>query len=105
MIKVSIMYPTSPEARFDHDYYRDRHMPLVAELLGEACLRWTVDRGVNGGRHGIDPPYVAMCHIYSDSVDAFQEAFGASAKQIMADVGNYTDISPVMQISDVVVDG
>ncbi len=29
MIKVSVMYPHNSGARFDHDYYRDRHMPLV----------------------------------------------------------------------------
>ncbi|MDF8266387.1 EthD family reductase [Luteipulveratus flavus] len=104
MIKVSIMYPTTPEARFDHDYYRDRHMPLVGELLGPACLRWTIDKGVSGRQPDIDPPYVAMCHIYSESVESFQEGFGPNVKQIMNDVGNYTDISPVMQISEVVVD-
>ena len=28
MIKVSVMYPNTPGARFDHAYYRDKHMPL-----------------------------------------------------------------------------
>ena len=28
MIKVSVMYPNTPGARFDHAHYRDRHMPL-----------------------------------------------------------------------------
>ena len=29
MIKVSVMYPNRPGARFDHDYYRDKHLPLI----------------------------------------------------------------------------
>ena len=29
MIKVSVMYPNTPGARFNHEYYRDKHMPLV----------------------------------------------------------------------------
>jgi uncharacterized protein (TIGR02118 family) len=29
MIKVSVMYPNTPGARFDHAYYRDKHMPLI----------------------------------------------------------------------------
>jgi uncharacterized protein (TIGR02118 family) len=28
MIKVNVMYPYSEGARFDHAYYRDRHMPM-----------------------------------------------------------------------------
>jgi uncharacterized protein (TIGR02118 family) len=46
---------------------------------------------------------VAMCHIFCDSVEAFQAAFGPHAKTIMADIPNYTDIAPVMQVSEVVV--
>src|SRR6185312_4185403 len=34
MIKVSVMYPNTPGGRFDHDYYRDKHMPLVKARLG-----------------------------------------------------------------------
>jgi uncharacterized protein (TIGR02118 family) len=51
------------------------------------------------------PPavYVAMCHFYFDSVEAFQAAFGPNAKEIMADIPNYTDLSPVIPISGVVV--
>jgi uncharacterized protein (TIGR02118 family) len=44
-----------------------------------------------------------MCHIFCDSVEAFQSGFGPHAKEIMADIANYTDQSPVIQISEVVV--
>jgi len=44
-----------------------------------------------------------MCHSYCDSVEAFQAGFGPHAKEIMADIPNYTDQSPVIQISEVVV--
>ncbi|MGA9368763.1 MAG: EthD family reductase, partial [Steroidobacteraceae bacterium] len=46
MIKVSVMYPNKPGARFDHDYYRDRHMPLVKRLMGDKCRYYTVDKGL-----------------------------------------------------------
>ena len=103
MIKVSVMYPNTPGARFDHDYYRDRHMPLVQRLMGAACRSYSVDRGVAGGAPGTPAPFVGMCHIYCESLEAFQGGFGPHAKEIMADVPNYTDLAPVIQISEVVV--
>jgi uncharacterized protein (TIGR02118 family) len=103
MIKVSVMYPAREGARFDHAYYRDKHMPLVKARMGEACRSYTVDRGLAGGTPDAPPTYVAMCHLFCDSVEAFQSGFGRHAKEIMADIPNYTDIAPVVQISEVVV--
>ncbi len=103
MIKVSVMYPNTPGARFNHDYYRDQHMPMIQRKLGDACVRYTVDKGLAGGAPGAPATYIGMCHIFSESVESFQAGFGPHAKDIMADIANYTDIAPVMQISEVVV--
>ena len=103
MIKVSVMYPHKSGARFDHAYYRDKHMPLVKARMGPACLFYTVDRGLAGGNPGDPPTYVAMCHIYCDSVESFQQGFGPHTQEILGDIPNYTDLSPVVQISEVVV--
>jgi uncharacterized protein (TIGR02118 family) len=103
MIKVSVMYPNKPGARFDHTYYRDKHMPLVKERLGEGCKFYTVDKGLAGGAPGAPATYVGMCHIFSDSVEAFQAGMAKHGKEIMGDIANYTDIAPVIQVSEVVV--
>ena len=103
MIKVSVMYPHQPGARFDHDYYRDHHMPLVQRLMGASLLRYTVDRGLAGGAPGQPPAYVGMCHLFCESGGAFQAGFGPHAAEILADIPNYTDLEPVLQISEVVV--
>lgn len=104
MIKVSVLYPNAPGARFDHLYYRNKHMPLVKARMGSNCKYYTVDKGIAGGAPGTPAPYVAMCHIFCESVDAFQAGFGPHATEIMADIQNYTDLSPVIQISDVEVE-
>lgn len=101
MIKVSVMYPHQAEARFDHAYYREKHMPMVAGLLGEACRGWGVDEGVSGGAPGVPAPYLCIGHLLFDSVEAFQTAFRPHFKAIMADVPNYTDVAPVTQVSEV----
>jgi uncharacterized protein (TIGR02118 family) len=103
MIKVSVMYANKPGARFDHAYYRDKHMPLVKARMGEACNFYTVDKGLAGGAPGEPVTYVAMCHIYCDSVEAFQAGFGPHAEEILGDIPNYTDLVPIVQISEVVV--
>lgn len=103
MIKVSVMYENKPNVRFDHAYYKDKHMPLVQERMGDTCKFYTVDKGVAGGAPGEPATYVAMCHIYCDSVDAFQRGFGPHADEILGDIKNYTDLSPIVQISEVVV--
>jgi uncharacterized protein (TIGR02118 family) len=103
MIKVSVMYPNTPGARFDHEYYREKHMPLVKARMGDACKFYTVDKGLAGGAPGAPATYIGMCHIFCDSVEAFQAGFGPHAKEILADIPNYTDQAPVIQISDVIV--
>jgi uncharacterized protein (TIGR02118 family) len=103
MIKVSVMYPNKPGARFDHAYYRDKHMPLVKARMGDSCLFYTVDKGLAGGAPGEPATYVGTCHIHCDSVESFQGGFGPHAKEILADIANYTDLAPLIQISEVMV--
>ena len=61
------------------------------------------ESATRGRAPGAPATYVGMCHIYCDSVEAFQNGFGPHAKEIMGDIPNYTDLSPVIQISEVVV--
>jgi uncharacterized protein (TIGR02118 family) len=104
MIKVNVMYPYAEGARFDHLYYRDRHMPMVKARLGSACAYYTVEKGLAGGAPGAPPPFVAMCAFICDSVGAYRAASQEHGAEIRGDIANYTDIAPVIQISEVVVE-
>jgi uncharacterized protein (TIGR02118 family) len=83
MIKVSVMYANTPGARFDHEYYRDKHMPLVKKRLGDACVYYTVDRGLAGGAPGAPATYIGMCHIFSSVSPSsrFRRASGRTQKR------------------------
>ena len=48
MIKVSVLYPSGDDATFDHQYYLDTHIPMVAGLLGEKLKDVTVLRADYG---------------------------------------------------------
>lgn len=103
MIKVSVMYPNSPGTKFNHEYYRDTHMPLVKARMGANLKYYTVDKGLAGGTPDAPATYAAMGHLFCDSVEAFQAGFGPHATEILGDIPNYTDITPVIQVSEVVV--
>ena len=102
MIKLSVYYPADRGSKFDHDYYRTRHMPLLRERLGDACLRYDIDKGLAGLEPGSAPQFVAACHVYSPTLEMFQKAFDPHRAEIVADIANYTDIAPIVQISEVV---
>jgi uncharacterized protein (TIGR02118 family) len=101
MIKVSVMYPRHDGAKFDMDYYCAKHMPLVQQKLGAALRGLSVDAGLGGAQPGSAPAYVAIGHLLFDSPESFQQAFEPHADAILGDIPNYTDIEPVIQISDV----
>lgn len=56
IIKVRVLYPYKENARFNHDYYRDTHLPLVRSLMGDGLKKFTIDKGVSGGLPGTPPP-------------------------------------------------
>ena len=101
MIKVSVLYPNGDPATFDIDYYCNKHMPMVKKCTGAALRSMAVEHGLAGGTPGSKPSFIAMGHLYFDSVEAFQSAFGPHAKEIMADIPNYTNTTPVVQVSEV----
>ena len=104
MIKVSVMYPNKPGARFDEAYYLDKHMPMVKARMGPALKYYAVDKGVAGGGPGDLPTYLAVAHLHCESIDDFQKGFGPHTQEILGDIPNYTDQAPVVQISEVLVE-
>lgn len=103
MIRVSVMYPNNEGAKFDHDYYAKTHVPMVVEKLSPLGLvGGEVNVGLAGGAPGAPAPYVAVGHLTFNSIEEFQSAFGPNAEEIMGDLPNFTDIEPVIQISQIV---
>lgn len=94
MIRLSVFYPSTEGATFDHDYYRTKHVPLAAKS-------W----GLDGGEidKGVDGPYVAAVHFRFASREALDAAMASEGTgAVLADVANYTSIAPVLQISEIV---
>src|SRR5262249_28139999 len=99
MVKVSVFYPNQPGSHFDMSYYCEKHIPMVRQLLGAALKNVAVEEGLAGASAGARAPFLALCHLYFHSVETFEEAWAPHAAQIVADVRNYTNLEPVIQIS------
>ena len=104
MIKVSVMYPNRSAVQFDHDYYRTKHLPLIKSRMGAALKYYTIDKGLGGATPNSPATYVAECHLMCDSLATYQAGFGPHAEEILRDIGNFTDVTPVLQISEVIVE-
>jgi len=102
MIKVSVMYPNSKNVQFDAEYYKNKHLPMVAKSLGNALKDLELDLGVATNTPGELAPYVAIAHLKFDDLAAFQESFGPHAKTFAADVKNYSNVDGELQISELI---
>jgi uncharacterized protein (TIGR02118 family) len=95
MIKLTVSYPNGEGTSFDHDYYKASHVPMCNEVFAPA--KTEIEKGVDG------QPNAAAVSFYFDSMDALQAAFGNPRMgEVMADVANYTNIQPAMQVSEIV---
>ena len=94
MIRVSVMYPVTEGATFDHDYYAATHVPMAKAAWGLSDA--LIEKGLNG-------PYVAAVHVTFESMEQLGEAMSApDSAAVLADLPNFTTINPVMQISEIV---
>jgi uncharacterized protein (TIGR02118 family) len=104
MFRISVLYPSGAGKKFDLAYYTDKHMPMVQKALQDfGLVRWEVDKGLAGGAPGAEAPFVCAGHLYFNSLDDFQKGMGARGAEFMADIPNYTDIEPQIQVSEIVV--
>jgi uncharacterized protein (TIGR02118 family) len=101
MIKVTILYPNGEGSSFDMDYYANKHMPMVADLLGDSLKLMAIDKGLAGRTPEEPIPYLAIGYLYFDKLSAYENSFGPNAEKIVGDIPNYTNIQPVVQISEV----
>ena len=103
MIKATVLYPNEEGKHFDFSYYTEKHVPMVKRLLGEACKKAEVEKGFSGATPGSAPANTIIGYLYFDTIENFQNSFGPNAEEIISDVKNFTDINPVLQISEIIL--
>ncbi|HTS75466.1 MAG TPA: EthD family reductase [Bryobacteraceae bacterium] len=98
MIRVTVSYPNQAGARFDIEYYMMKHMPLVAQRLNGRLAGWSVDRGVSGGAPGTQAEYLIQAAMIFHDIEAFQTAMAVEGAALIADVPNFTDLQPRIDV-------
>jgi len=102
LIKVSIMYPFAEGKTFDMEYYETRHMPMVAGFLGSNLVKYTIEKGFASGIPNTPLPFMAIGSFYVKDLGDYQVAIGPNRDAIRSDFPNYTNISPVILVSEMV---
>jgi uncharacterized protein (TIGR02118 family) len=102
LIKVSVMYPFAEGKTFNMEYYETKHMPMVAGFLGSNLVKYTIEKGVSSGIPNQPLPYMAIGTFYVKSLDDYQAAISPKRDAIRADFPNYTNVAPVILVSEVV---
>ena len=102
LIKVSVMYPFAEGKTFDMEYYENKHMPMVAGYLGSNLVKYTIEKGVANGIPNQPLPYMAIGIFYVKNLSEYQSAIAPHIDAIRADFVNYTNVNPVILVSEVV---
>ena len=104
MIKASFFYPNKDGAKFDHQYFQETHIgKLVKDRWSPMGMKeFGAEKGLGGGTPGSPAPYVATGYVVFETVEEFGKAMEAHGAEIVADIKNYTDLEPIVQVSEIV---
>ena len=101
MFKVAILYPNGDDKTFDMEYYEKKHMPMVAGFIGKNLKYYEIDKGIAGRTPNDKVPFVAIGYFFIHDVAQYNQAIAQNREAIVSDFKNYTNIQPVVQISEI----
>ena len=99
--KVTILYPSGDDKTFDMDYHEKKHMPMVAGFLGKNLRFYEIDKGLAGRTPNEKVPFVAVGYFYVNDIAEYNKAIAQNRDAVINDIKNYTNIQPVVQISEI----
>lgn len=74
---------------------------MVAGFIGSNLKFYEIDKGVAGRTANDKAPFAAIGYFYINDVNEYNKAIGQNREAIISDFKNYTNIQPVVQISEV----
>jgi uncharacterized protein (TIGR02118 family) len=94
-MSFNVVYPNHDGARFDANYYRSSHIPLVMKVMKATSVMLIEGLPMGGSR----PPFAMIAHFQFASSEAIQAALANPAMaEVRADVARFTDIKPAIML-------
>jgi len=104
MIRVTVLFPKTSDSHFDMDYYLSKHVPMTKTKL--QSLGFPVEAEVDEGLASITPgepaPYAAIGYLLFEKMEDLQNGLATHGAEIMADIPNFTNVQPQIQIGNIV---
>jgi uncharacterized protein (TIGR02118 family) len=89
----NVIYPNHDGARFDTQYYRSTHIPMVMRVM--KADKVTLIEGVPRGATAA--PFVMIAHVEFASSEALEIALARpEMAELRADLAKFTDIKPTI---------
>ncbi len=98
MIRVLVLYPRIEGKRFDFEYYKNYHMPLVKRRLNPTKVE--IDLGLS--LQDQPSPYIAVSHLTFESMEQLADRYNSAAQELNEDKLKFTDIEIITQINEVI---
>lgn len=102
MIRVTVLFPTTGDSRFDMGYYLTTHTSLVTnQLKKHGLLTIEIDEAMGGIAPAEPAPYAVVCTLTFENLEGFQAGLAAHGAEIMGDIANFTNVQPIIQFGRV----
>jgi uncharacterized protein (TIGR02118 family) len=98
---ITVLYPNTPGVTFDFDYYLEHHATLIDRLYGNSIAKLELRRG-SATPDGSPAPFIAIINIWIADQDAFDSASAKHGATLIADVPNFTNTMPTIQIDEII---
>ncbi len=104
MIRVTVLFPKTSNSHFDMDYYLTKHVPMTKAILQSSGLNVEaqVDEGLGSAVPGEPAPFAAIGYLLFEKIEDFQNGLTTHGAAIMADIPNFTNVQPQIQVGSVV---
>jgi uncharacterized protein (TIGR02118 family) len=105
MIRVTTLFPKTSDSHFDMEYYLSKHVPMTMSKLQSLGIpvEGEVDEGLGTVTPGEPAPYAAIGYLLFEKMEDLQKGLATHGAEIMADIPNFTNVQPQIQIGNIVL--
>lgn len=91
---LTIVYPNTEGGKWDVDYYKAHHMPLIMKLYGTKAIKRFELRKGDKNMAGAKPEFIGTVNIYIEDQKAFDAAGKLHTQTLRDDVPHFSSVFP-----------